>query len=161
MLFLEDVTAFSCGGAEVLRVLKFVMILINIVLFIIPMGLIIMVSIDFGKNVISGKEDEMKKNVQVAIKRIMFAVMLFLINPIVSFSISFLGDLGVDYASCINIARDDDELWKYTIDWDYYPYGGREPVSTGNDYVIWERMDESGNVIGYVIVYDNGKVEEY
>lgn len=164
MLFLDTVTGFSCGGAEVLRVLKFVFMLIDLILFIVPMGLIVMVMVDFMKNVIAGKEDEMKKNASVAIKRIGFAAVLFLIPYIVGFVISLLGSLGVDYATCIKIAEEEDNLWKYTIDWDYYPYGGKEQGNPTNNYVEWDRYteDEEGNktIIGKVRVYKDGRVEE-
>lgn len=164
MLFLDNVTGFSCGGAEVLRVLKFVFLLIDLVLLIVPIGLIVMVMIDFTKNVIAGKEDEMKKNANLAIKRIGFAAALFLIPHVISFVVWFLGSLGVDYATCIKIAEEEENLWKYTIDWDYYPYGGEKPIHEEDDYVIWERYteDENGNrtVIGAVVLYkeEDGKV---
>lgn len=163
MFFLDTVTGFSCGGAEVLRVLKFVFMLIDLVLFIVPMGLIVMVMVDFMKNVIAGKEDEMKKNANVAIKRIGFAAVLFLIPYIVGFVISLLGNLGVDYATCIKIAREEDNLWKYTIDWDYYPYTTENPVSSGSDWVLYNytKTKDDGTVEnGSIKIYKDGKVEK-
>ena len=163
MIFLDTVTGFSCGGAEVLRVLKFVFMLIDLILFIVPMGLIVMVMVDFMKNVIAGKEDEMKKNAGVAIKRIGFAAVLFLIPHIVGFVISLLGSLGVDYATCIKIAEEEDNLWKYTIDWDYYPYTTESPVDSGNGWVKYNytKTKDDGTVEnGSVKIYKDGKVEK-
>ena len=161
MLFLEEVTAFSCGGADVLRVLKFVFLLIDIVLFIVPMGLILILIVDFLKNVIAGKEDDMKKNVNVAIKRLGFAVVLFLIPVIVGFVISLLGNLGVDYAKCIEIAESEEDLWKYTIDWEYYPYDTEEPVDSDDGWVLYNytKTDDDGNVEnGSIKIYEDGRV---
>ncbi len=97
----------TCGGAEILKVIKFIWTLLDIVLFIVPIGLIVMISIDLAKNVIAGKEDEMKKNFNIAIKRIIFCIFLFLVEPICSFAIDLLGDTAdMGWATCVNIATD-------------------------------------------------------
>lgn len=96
-----------CTNPAVLRIILFIDTLLDIVLFIIPIGLIVMLMIDFSKNVIAGKEDEMKKNVSLAIKRIIFCVIIFLIPTIVNFVNSLLGNLGVDYFQCLTNANID------------------------------------------------------
>ncbi|MCI6266319.1 MAG: C39 family peptidase [Erysipelotrichaceae bacterium] len=116
LLFLET-TGFDCGGADVLGVIKFVWTLLDVVFIIVPIGLIVMVSLDFAKNVIAGKEDEMKKNVLLAFKRIMYCVALFLVMPIVNFVIVLLGEQDVSYAKCIEIATTED-LSQYKIEYD-------------------------------------------
>lgn len=109
MFFLDlTLTGCDCGGAGVLKIIKFIWQLLDIVLFLVPMGLIIMVTVDFAKNVISGKDDEMKKNVNIAIKRIIYAAVLFLIPTIVDFSMKTLANIGIDYANCITIAQEQD-----------------------------------------------------
>lgn len=112
MLF--GITGYECGGEPILRIIKFVMDLINIVLFIVPIGLILMISVDFMKSVIAGKDDEMKKNVNLVIKRIIMAVALFLVPTIVKFSCTLLEDVGLDYAGCIEIATKHD-LSQYKV----------------------------------------------
>ena len=83
------------------------------------MGLIVMVSIDFGKNVIAGKEDDMKKNLGIAIKRVIFCAILFLVEPICGFAIDMLGNtVDVDWAKCIDIARTESDFTQYEIDFD-------------------------------------------
>ena len=95
----------ACGGAEVLRVIKFIWTLLDIVFFVLPIGLIVIITIDFLKNVIAGKSDDMKKNLNLVIKRIIFCVLLFLVEPICRFSIGLLGDtVDVDWATCIDLA---------------------------------------------------------
>ena len=105
LMFLTDAeTCKACGGADVVRILKFVWTLLDIVLFAIPIGLILIVMIDFGKNVMAGKEDEMKKNLNIAIKRIIYAVVLFLVPTIVSFAISLVDEaVNIQALKCIEL----------------------------------------------------------
>ena len=104
-MFLSDVeTCKACGGADVVRILKFIWTLLDIVLFAIPIGLILIVMIDFGKNVMAGKEDEMKKNLNIAIKRLIYAVVLFLVPTIVSFAISLVDEVvNIQALKCIEL----------------------------------------------------------
>ena len=76
MEILVNFNDIVCGGADVLRILRFVFILLDMVCWIVPMGLIVMLMVDFGKNVIAGKEDEMKKNLNMVIKRIIYCIIL-------------------------------------------------------------------------------------
>lgn len=110
-----DITGYDCGGTAVLRVIKFIFTLLDLLLFLVPMMLIIMVSVDFMKNVISGKEEEMKKNLNLCIKRLIYAGVIFLIGPIVEIAMTLLGNLNLDYLSCIDIALYDD-ISQYKIE---------------------------------------------
>lgn len=94
----------TCGGAAVLRVIKFIMQLLNIIFIIVPIVLILLLIIDFGKNVIAKDSGDMSKNLQIAIKRLLLCIVLFLIPTIITASIKLLGNLGVDFANCIDIA---------------------------------------------------------
>lgn len=109
LMFLAFDCVKDCGGADILRILKFVFKLLDLVLFIVPMGLIIMVILDFSKNVIAGKEDDMKKNVNVAIKRIIYCMVIFLVPTIVNFAVNFVSGTGDNIAAkasyCINYAK--------------------------------------------------------
>lgn len=102
----------DCGGADILRILKFVFILIDLVLFIVPIGLIVMIMIDFSKNVIAGKEDEMKKNVNMVIKRLIYCVVLFLVPTIVEFAVKMVSGTGDNIwakaSYCIDYAKNED-----------------------------------------------------
>lgn len=106
MLFL--LTGFDCGGETVLTIIKYVMQLLNILYFIVPIGLIVMLSVDFVKNVVASDESKMKKNLQLIIKRVIMCMALFLVKPIVVTTINLLDDLGVDYMQCLEIATSDD-----------------------------------------------------
>ena len=162
MLFLDTVNGFTCGGADILKIIKFVDYLLDAILFIIPMGLIIMVSVDFAKNVIAGKEDEMKKNTNIAIKRILFCAALFLINPLITFVVNFVGESGDSYLKCIEIANSE-TAWQYKIDWDYYPYDSESYIDAGNEdnkeYVIYSYTKDDGTK-GKIKIYDNGSTKK-
>lgn len=94
-----------CDNIMFLKVMSFIKILLDIVFFVVPMGLIVMVSLDFAKNVISGREDDMKKNFNLVIKRLIYAVALFLVPTIVEFAINGLGSFNVEYEDCFNVTK--------------------------------------------------------
>ena len=102
-----------CENSSVLKIISFIMQLLDIVFFIVPILLIVMLSIDLAKNVIAGSEDDMRKNLHLAIKRVIMAVGLFLVPHIVSFLMVLLGDLGVPYTDCINNSKDSDTIAAY------------------------------------------------
>ena len=80
MIFL--LTGFDCGGEVVLMIIKYVFLLLKLVFFIVPIGLIVMLSVDFVKNVTASDDGAMKKNLNVIIKRIIMCMALFLVDPI-------------------------------------------------------------------------------
>lgn len=138
------ITGFDCGGAGVLRIIKFIFILLDMAFFLIPMGLILMMTVDIAKNVISGKEDEMKKNLNIAIKRLIYCVALFLVPTIVDFAIGLVSDIGVEKAECIDIAKTH-ELSQYEIDMsiDDEKYDGESPDYTkDNKYNVVEGKND-------------------
>lgn len=103
----------ACYSADIIRIIYFIKELLKIIFFVVPIGLIVMLSVDLGKSVISGKEDEMKKNLNVFIKRIMFCVAMFFIPTIVSFSMKLVEKSGImdawneetNWLVCYNIAN--------------------------------------------------------
>jgi uncharacterized membrane protein YjgN (DUF898 family) len=66
--------------------------ILGLIQFLIPMGLILMGTIDFGKSVFAGSEDEIKKNQQRFIQRLIAAVLVFLVATIVRAVISFVAN---------------------------------------------------------------------
>ena len=81
--------------------------LLRIIFFAIPIGLIVLISFDLAKNVISGKVDDMQKNLNVALKRVVMAVIVFFIPSIVGFAINGLGNNDIGYFNCITNANKD------------------------------------------------------
>lgn len=89
--------------AAILGVLYFVRELIKIVCFIIPMGLIVMITIDIGKVVITGQDKE-SKTISLIVKRVIYAVVIFLL-PQTVFGISNIL-IGAE-------TQESGSLWKY------------------------------------------------
>ena len=104
MLFLKEV----CETSAILKVIYFVFEIINIAFMIIPIGLIIMIMVDFFKNVIASKDDEMKKNLNLAIKRIIMCIAVFLVPTVVKLLVGIVEkadtNLSVPYLTCIKNA---------------------------------------------------------
>lgn len=67
----------------------------------VPIILIIMGMIDMGKAVASQKEDEIKKAQSMLIKRVIYAVVVFLVIAIVEFVLGFVGDSASEALQCI------------------------------------------------------------
>ena len=95
----------ACTNPEILKVILYVTMILKVVFIIVPIGLILMISVDLFKNVIATKEENMKKNVSVAVKRIILCVCLFFVPTIVSLMNTLLGNLSVPYTDCLENAN--------------------------------------------------------
>ena len=104
MLFIEEALNI-CNNSSVLKVIMFLSSLLKILFILVPIGLIVMISVDFAKNVIAGNDDDMKKNVSIALKRILMAGVLFFVPVIVNFAINILGENDVAFAECFTNAN--------------------------------------------------------
>lgn len=91
-----------CESTGILKVLLFIKQISNIVFTIIPIGLIILIVIDFYKNVISKNADETKKILSKVIKRIIYCIILFLVPTIITLTIDLIETTGINipYTSC-------------------------------------------------------------
>lgn len=99
----------ACQHPDVLRVLYFGSLILDIVTVIIPIGLILMLLIDFAKAVISSNPDEQIKSTKLVTKRILYAIIVFAIPWIVSIFVSILDSVGLDkennYIECLNNSK--------------------------------------------------------
>ena len=87
-----------CGDlSQVITLLKNV---IKLIQWGIPMVLILFGMIDLGKAVMAGKADEMKKAQSTLIKRVIYAVAVFLVVTIVTFAMGLVGS--TDWKDCWN-----------------------------------------------------------
>lgn len=103
----------NCGGSGVLKVLFFIKEIMGIIFIIVPIGLIVMMSIDLSKAVIASDAEEMKKTAKIVIKRIIYAIVLFSVPTIVSIFNLFLGELSSNsYAKCLSMASDIEAIKK-------------------------------------------------
>ena len=73
---------------------------INIIRFVIPVILILLGTIDLIKAVIAGKEDDIKKNQQVLMKRAIAGILIFLIPTLVMIIMGWIGN--DDWKECWN-----------------------------------------------------------
>ena len=88
-----------CDKLGFLNIMRFVKILLNFVCIIVPVGLIIMLSIDFSKNVMHDDAFQ-KKNNKVIIQRLISAVLLFAVPYIIKVVMTGIVGLGGDWATC-------------------------------------------------------------
>lgn len=108
-IFIGDGNMEICTNPDILRIIYFIKILINIIMIFVPIGLIIFGLIDVSKSTISSDDGEQKKNFKLLFKRIVYAVVIFAIIWIVKVFMGLLGDLsnGVNFTSCWTNANAD------------------------------------------------------
>ena len=81
----------NCSGIEVpKKIAKLVSTFINIIKIAVPILIIIYGSLDFAKAVMAQKEDEIKKGQQTFVKRLIAAVLVFLVFFIVEIVIGLV-----------------------------------------------------------------------
>lgn len=96
LLEIADLSVSNCGG--LLEIVKLIRNIIELLSWLIPIALILFGLIDLGKAVMAGKEDEMKKAQGTLIKRVIYAVAVFLIIQIVVFATGLVG--AKDWQQC-------------------------------------------------------------
>lgn len=94
-----------CENSGVLRVLYFMKLLFNILLTILPLIVIITTIIGIFKIVIDGKTDTMKNTLFISFKRIIAALIVFLIPTIMDFVFTSLVEANLDFATCFTNAE--------------------------------------------------------
>lgn len=97
----------TCEMPGILRIIYFIKVIVELICFVVPMGLIIMMSIDFLKNVMASKEEDMNKNTKLSIKRVIFCCFIFLLPTIIKFSINMVYEATGDeknFLECYNNA---------------------------------------------------------
>ena len=102
---LDDISA--CENPEVLKVIYFGLLIIDIIKIIIPIGLIVMGIVDFSKSVATNDDSARKKNVQLFAKRLLYGALVFLVPWIIKVVIINLGDLteDVNFSDCLKNAN--------------------------------------------------------
>ena len=99
----------ACTNPDILRVIYFGKLIIDIVKIVVPIGLIILGMVDFSKSVTTSDEGAQKKNMKLLGKRIVFAVLVFAVPWIVETLMVSLGNLteGVNFTDCLENATGD------------------------------------------------------
>ena len=90
-----------CNEPGTLRVVLFIKKILNVVFTAIPIGLIIIISIDMFKNIIASN-DEAKKNITKSIKRIIYCAIVFLVPTIINLMVYLITelDINIPYTEC-------------------------------------------------------------
>ncbi len=74
------------------KIWKFVGLIINILKIAIPIIIVLFATLDLGKAVIAGKDDEIKAAQKMLIKRLIYGVLIFFVVTIVQVIISLVTD---------------------------------------------------------------------
>lgn len=103
MLDLVNVLETTCVGMpipdEIVNILSSVVTLIQVG---VPIILVVLGMLDMGKAVMSQKEDEIKKNQSLLIKRVIYAIVVFLVIAIVKFAIGLVAGSDSEILTCID-----------------------------------------------------------
>lgn len=93
-----------CSNTNLLQVIHIVRTVINILQIAVPVALILWGTLDIGKAVIAGDEKKMKEAQKPFIKRIVYAVIAFLVPFIVSIVMGYVGN--TEWKNCWTAAKD-------------------------------------------------------
>ena len=99
----------ACQHPGILRIIYFGSLLLDIVFTLVPIGLIVILMIDFSKAVIGGDEKAVKST-KIVGKRIIYAMIVFCIPWIVEVFMSLMDSVGfsVNYQECLSNAKSGD-----------------------------------------------------
>ena len=93
-----------CSNTNLLQVIHIVRTVINILQIAVPVALILWGTLDIGKAVIAGDEKKMKEAQKPFIKRLVYAVIAFLVPFIVSIVMGYVGN--TEWKNCWSAAKD-------------------------------------------------------
>ena len=97
----------ACENPDILRIIYLAKKILNIVFIIIPVALVVFIIMDLFKNVTNGDNDKtVKDNNKIAIKRLIYAILLFFVPTIVTVVMNLLSAVGItsEYKQCIDNA---------------------------------------------------------
>lgn len=95
----------ACTNSGVLKTISFIESLLKVVFYIVPIGLILMVMVDLSKSVLSSDESAMQQNLKMVGKRLLSAVIFFLVPTISKFAVNLASDTAMsDYSTCLTNA---------------------------------------------------------
>lgn len=100
----------ACTNPEILKVIYFFLLIVDIVKIVIPIILIILGIIDFSKSVVISDEKVQKKSLNLFLKRLLYGILVFAVPWIVEVVAIALGNvLGdkdtVNFTDCLENAN--------------------------------------------------------
>lgn len=107
MMLLFNCTDGTQTAQGIIKIFGLIKAIVGLIQLAVPIGLIIMGSIDFGKAVIASDEDKMKKAQSIFIKRIIYAIIVFLVVLVVKFTMNFISGSSSEasWAKCWELAK--------------------------------------------------------
>lgn len=108
LLFLTKDESTACIDGSLLNIMRLVRLVIKVLQIAVPVGLILMGTIDMAKSVIAGDEKKIKEAQKPFVKRIVAAIIVFLIPYIVNIAINLVVSDASDWRNCWNTAGKDD-----------------------------------------------------
>ena len=108
LLFLAKDASTACINDSLLNIMRLVRLIIKVLQIAVPVGLILMGTIDMAKSVIAGDEKKIKEAQKPFVKRIVAAIIVFLIPYIVNIAINLVVSDASDWRNCWNTAGKDD-----------------------------------------------------
>ena len=108
LLFLTKDESTTCIDGSLLNIMRLVRLVIKVLQIAVPVGLILMGTIDMAKSVIAGDEKKIKEAQKPFVKRIVAAIIVFLIPYIVNIAINLVVSDASDWRNCWNTAGKDD-----------------------------------------------------
>lgn len=104
LLFLTKDESTACIDGSLLNIMRLVRLVIKVLQIAVPVGLILMGTIDMAKSVIAGDEKKIKEAQKPFVKRIVAAIIVFLIPYIVNIAINLVVSDASDWRNCWNTA---------------------------------------------------------
>ena len=130
-----------CQDPNILKVILFIRKIMEVAFIAIPIVLIVLITFDFVKSVMAGTEDVQKKNVKILIKRLIYAVMVFFVLPIVNIVFSAFDSSG-------NIDKYSQEFDTETVNY-LTCWTNADSINTINKFEVKVKFDgNGGNVYG-------------
>lgn len=104
LFFLTKDASTACIDDSLLNIMRLVRLVIKVLQIAVPVGLILMGTIDMAKSVIAGDEKKIKEAQKPFIKRIVAAIIVFLISYLVNVAINLVVSDASDWRKCWNEA---------------------------------------------------------
>ncbi len=79
------------AGSDLVKVIAIVRLVINAICIVVPIVLILLGAIDLFRAVIASKEEDIKKNQQRLIKRVIAGIIVFLVPTIITVLLNLIG----------------------------------------------------------------------
>ena len=106
-MYLLDLNFFICDHLSFLQIMNFIIIALNVVRYVVPILVVVMTILDLYKNMINPNE---KEGMNIIIKRILAAIIVFLVPTFIKLFMSLLDiifqdSVDVNYTACYQNAN--------------------------------------------------------